>query len=331
MSVFDFEPDVWFDRPSTTGQRFGLWWWTCAAYRLWLLLPYWSIAWPGHQRGFARYSGLDGSGTPQRGQIHDVHHKWRLGLWNDDTGKLFIYSSSHYTQVCLQELFTGKRPFIHLQSIPDIIDHIVNKELTRPSLGASFFRLTDEWWSICLSCLNRNPTHRDPMSNVVKKIRTLLVCGYLIPDVSDPRYYSFWDWIQGCHLFASMWCVFSFLSIIKIFVNELLQNQPFASLDLGNRVSRDESNLVGSSTHGIVYEGTLNPGQTKVAVKVFRYSDKGALPVLEVSSLYALSSLRCLIACIRNYSKKSMFGPNFATKMSPNYLGWQLLSIINYL
>ncbi|KIM53139.1 hypothetical protein SCLCIDRAFT_460669 [Scleroderma citrinum Foug A] len=45
------------------------------------------------------------------------------------------------------ELFTGKRPFVHLQSIPDIIDHIVNKELTRPSIGASFFRLTDEWLS----------------------------------------------------------------------------------------------------------------------------------------------------------------------------------------
>ncbi|KIM53138.1 hypothetical protein SCLCIDRAFT_461162 [Scleroderma citrinum Foug A] len=46
------------------------------------------------------------------------------------------------------ELFTRKRPFDHLQSIRDIIDCIVNKELTRPSLDASFFRLTDEWWKI---------------------------------------------------------------------------------------------------------------------------------------------------------------------------------------
>jgi len=64
-----------------------------------------------------------------------------------------------------------------------------------------------------------------------------------------------------------------------------------ASLDLGDRVSRDRSKLVGFGTYGIVSEGTLNPEQTKVAVKAIRYyGDKSALPVLEVGSLYALSS-----------------------------------------
>ena len=80
---------------------------------------------------------------------------------------------------------------------------------------------------------------------------------------------------------------------IKIVVGELLQSivtQRFASPDLGDRISRDESKVVGFDSHGIVYEGTLNPEQTKVAVKVVRYSDKSAFPVLEVSSLYALSS-----------------------------------------
>ena len=67
----------------------------------------------------------------------------------------------------------------------------------------------------------------------------------------------------------------------------------FASLDLGDRVSRDESKLVGFGTYGVVYEGTLDPGQTKVAVKVVRYGDKSALPVLEVSSSCALSSEVC--------------------------------------
>ena len=64
----------------------------------------------------------------------------------------------------------------------------------------------------------------------------------------------------------------------------------FDSLDLGNHVSRDESKVVGFGTYGIVYEGTLDSQQTKVAVKVVPYGDKSALPVLKVSSLRALSS-----------------------------------------
>ena len=68
-------------------------------------------------------------------------------------------------------------------------------------------------------------------------------------------------------------------------------DQRFTSLDLRDRVSRDESKLVGLGTYGIVYDGTLDPGQTKVAVKVVRYGDKSALPVLEVSGLYAPSAM----------------------------------------
>ena len=64
-------------------------------------------------------------------------------------------------------------------------------------------------------------------------------------------------------------------------------DQPFSALDPGDRVFRDESKVVGFSTYGIVYEGTLDPGQIKVAVKVVRYGDKSARPALEVSSLYA--------------------------------------------
>ena len=69
-------------------------------------------------------------------------------------------------------------------------------------------------------------------------------------------------------------------------------DQRFASLDLRDRVSRDDSKLVGFGTSGTVYEGTLDPGQTKVAVKVVRSADKStpSRSVLEVSSLYAILS-----------------------------------------
>ncbi|KIM61395.1 hypothetical protein SCLCIDRAFT_879145 [Scleroderma citrinum Foug A] len=157
------------------------------------------------------------------------------------------------------ELLTRKRPFDHLQNIGAIINHIVHKELTCPSLDASFFRLTDEWWSICLSCWNRDPAQRAPMSDVVEKVRTLQTES-------------------------------------KIIVGKLLQSavdQRFASLALGHRVSRDESKLVGFGTYGIVYEGTLDSGQIKVAVKVARYGDKSALPVLEklLKEVYVWSKL----------------------------------------
>ena len=68
-------------------------------------------------------------------------------------------------------------------------------------------------------------------------------------------------------------------------------DQRFGSIDLGDRVSRDPSTLVGFGTYGIVYEGTLCPEQTKVAVKAVRYGDKSALPVLEASSLFTFVSV----------------------------------------
>ncbi|KIM53150.1 hypothetical protein SCLCIDRAFT_461898 [Scleroderma citrinum Foug A] len=88
------------------------------------------------------------------------------------------------------ELFTRKRPFDHLQNIGAVVNHIVNKELTRPSLVASFFRLSDEWWSICLPCLNRDPAYRARMSNVVESIRTLQTEYKVVPRLL-PRDVSF--------------------------------------------------------------------------------------------------------------------------------------------
>jgi len=64
----------------------------------------------------------------------------------------------------------------------------------------------------------------------------------------------------------------------------------FGSIDLGVRVSRDASKLIGFGTYGVVYEGTLNPEQIKVAVKTVRYGDKSDLRVLKASSLFAFVS-----------------------------------------
>ena len=67
--------------------------------------------------------------------------------------------------------------------------------------------------------------------------------------------------------------------------------EQFASLDLGDRVSRDESKRAKLGANSEVYEGTLHPEQTKVAVKILRSGgDLSALREIEVSSLFALVS-----------------------------------------
>ncbi|KAL4065938.1 kinase-like domain-containing protein, partial [Scleroderma citrinum] len=75
------------------------------------------------------------------------------------------------------ELFTRKRPFEHLNTIPTIMVHIVYKKFDRPNLDASY-RLTDEWWDMCLLCWKRDPPQRPPMLSVIEKIRTLQVHNY---------------------------------------------------------------------------------------------------------------------------------------------------------
>lgn len=70
----------------------------------------------------------------------------------------------------------------------------------------------------------------------------------------------------------------------------IVVEQRFGSIDLGDRVSRDTSKLIGFGTYGNVYEGTLHPEQTNVAVKVIRYGDKSDLLELKVSSLFILVS-----------------------------------------
>lgn len=71
------------------------------------------------------------------------------------------------------ELFTRKRPFDHLKNRAMIMYHILLKERERPSDEMVCSRLTDEWWSLCLSCWHRDPLLRPSMSGLVENIRAL--------------------------------------------------------------------------------------------------------------------------------------------------------------
>lgn len=77
--------------------------------------------------------------------------------------------------------------------------------------------------------------------------------------------------------------------MVKILLSELrsVVDHRFAWIDLGDRVFQ-VSKRIGSGTYGIVYDGTLDPKQTKVAVKVVRYDEEDVLPVLVVSCLFVI-------------------------------------------
>ena len=65
---------------------------------------------------------------------------------------------------------------------------------------------------------------------------------------------------------------------MKSYELQIIVNQKFSSIDLGNRVSLGKTwKFVGSGACSAVYEGALD--QTKVAVKVLRCDDKRAIKV----------------------------------------------------
>ena len=55
--------------------------------------------------------------------------------------------------------------------------HILWKDQERPSSDASCFRMTDEWWNMCLLCWSRDPSQRTSIASIVEIINTLQVCN----------------------------------------------------------------------------------------------------------------------------------------------------------
>ncbi|KAG6335518.1 hypothetical protein ID866_3572 [Astraeus odoratus] len=83
----------------------------------------------------------------------------------------------------------------------------------------------------------------------------------------------------------------------NVALNELRSEieQRFSSLDLHDRITRDPSRVIGFGNYGLVCEGSLlSEPNSRVAVKVVRYGDKGALPVLKrvLAEVYVWSKLK---------------------------------------
>ena len=69
-----------------------------------------------------------------------------------------------------QELFTRKSPFHNCRRREMVEVAIIRGPPTRPGERETLDRLTNDWWDICLSCWNRKPVLRPPMSAVMKSI-----------------------------------------------------------------------------------------------------------------------------------------------------------------
>ena len=81
-----------------------------------------------------------------------------------------------YTRVFYdQELFSRKVPFHQCWGLPHVITRIMRGPPERPSMNDTESRLTDDWWNLCCSCWDFNPSLRPSMSYLVNKISYLLV------------------------------------------------------------------------------------------------------------------------------------------------------------
>ena len=68
-----------------------------------------------------------------------------------------------------KELFTRQRPFSEVNTLPHLIIRMQKGHPDRPSDEATCFRLTDEWWNICLSCWYSDPLARPHISDILAK------------------------------------------------------------------------------------------------------------------------------------------------------------------
>ncbi|KIM62069.1 hypothetical protein SCLCIDRAFT_845889 [Scleroderma citrinum Foug A] len=98
-----------------------------------------------------------------------------FGPWEDSTtarGNTWAVTTERDVWafgMTILELFTRQRPFPEV-NIPFQLISLTRMGHPRPSDEATYFRLTDEWWNICLLCWHLDPLKRPRMSDILAKI-----------------------------------------------------------------------------------------------------------------------------------------------------------------
>ncbi|KAI6125658.1 kinase-like domain-containing protein [Pisolithus croceorrhizus] len=70
------------------------------------------------------------------------------------------------------ELFTRDVPFNSITSLPAVMLQVLEGPPDRPSLKSTCFRMTGDWWELCLSCWKRDPSARPQTSEILSRIQT---------------------------------------------------------------------------------------------------------------------------------------------------------------
>ncbi|KIM60711.1 hypothetical protein SCLCIDRAFT_1216606 [Scleroderma citrinum Foug A] len=98
-----------------------------------------------------------------------------FGVWEDSTaaeGDACVATAEKDIWafgMTVLELFTRERPFPEVNTVPQLILRMRSGH-PRPTDEATYFRLTDEWWNICLLCWHLDPSTRPRMSDILAKI-----------------------------------------------------------------------------------------------------------------------------------------------------------------
>lgn len=128
------------------------------------------------------------------------------------------------------ELFTRRIPFHDRQTIKSLFTRIRQGPPDRPSDEETHFRLTNQWWDMCSSCWNRDPSLRPTMSDIVRTVKKMIDSDLTMHNETtmDPTF-----------------ALQEFASSYDIHLNE--------------QVDRDERTPVHGNT-AIVYRGKLHRG-----------------------------------------------------------------------
>lgn len=90
-----------------------------------------------------------------------------MGLWDVNT-RMSLSLFPGFGLRSLQELLTTRSPFHEIPELRAVISRIKQGPPDRPSDKDTHGRLTNAWWNVCRSCWHRVPSHRPPISDVLR-------------------------------------------------------------------------------------------------------------------------------------------------------------------
>lgn len=97
--------------------------------------------------------------------------RWMAPETMENYGELTIKDDIWAYGMLILELLTTKPPFHEILGLRAVISRIMQGPPDRPSDKDTYGRLTNSWWNACHSCWHRSPSHRPPISDVLRSLQ----------------------------------------------------------------------------------------------------------------------------------------------------------------